>query len=161
MRGLDSIEHMVYGGLPHLEPTSHDDIIPGDAPMTESAVVEKDQTEPTVASGFEDQHGGDRRETSRMKPSVVLEGNNRIVSILPMGLPLQDLFRDPMNLMKLHPNAFPCMTGLRPAGMSINTYFKLIAEREPITNMQVSVTCTFPTPHPSPFSTNEEPSPPL
>jgi hypothetical protein len=67
-----------------------------------------------------------------------MEGT-KIVSSLPMGSELMDLFEDPWILLKLHPNAFPHVKGLRPEGMSMESYFKLIVEREPITNMQVSL----------------------
>ena len=139
MRGIDSVEHMMYG-LPLISTSQ----TPDDVPLVEDDLMNGEELRERREDGresFDKQHG-DQEQSSRPRPKVMLDGRSRIVSMLPLGSALKDLFNDPYLLIRLHPSAFPHMTGLRPEGMSLETWFKIIAEREPITNMQVKINCS-------------------
>ena len=120
MRGIDSVEHMMYG-LPLISTSQ----TPDDVPLVEDDLMNGEELRERREDGresFDKQHG-DQEQSSRPRPKVMLDGRSRIVSMLPLGSALKDLFNDPYLLIRLHPSAFPHMTGLRPEGMSLETWF--------------------------------------
>ena len=155
MAGIDSVELVISGSL--VPEALRQNIAKPPATIAADLQGEMDEEEdlPHLVDDVEEEefyrrsweeHNTDRKEETEeeviIKPNLRRQSEKVIGVSVPRASPLVNQF-DADYLVDTHPSVFPWGKGRQPVGMSRIAYYRLLAERVPISQFGHNIGLTF------------------